>query len=963
MTTNENNALTTVETTTMPRHATDKYKMMIDCMDEGYCIIRMLYDKNGKATDWRYLEVNHAFELNNGLYNATGKTIREMAPDIEYKWVEIYDKVARSGEPIRFIEDSKALNRIFNLYAFRIGDPEERLVAVIFTDITLQAKAEEQLKLSKEKQAFMLKLTDSIRFVSDPAKIQFSAATLLGEHLGAARAGYAETQPDDSKVAVTLHYTDGVRGMEGVYSYEDYGMDLLNDLLAGKTVVRSDIANDPTLTKAEKQAHAVLDLGATLNIPLVKEGKLVAIMFVHFKNAHQWTENEIEIAEETAERTWATVERAKAEQALKESEAHYRALVEGHTQAVWETDPDGIIVAGSQSWMSYTGQTTAEFVGYGWLNAVHPDDREYAERQWREAVAAKRIVNAEFRIQFATGGYRWSNVRAVPVLDSEGKIQKWVGMNIDIQERKETEEELRQQRLQLSKVQEIGGVAGIDIDITDKLNGQRTPEYLRIHGLPGDTQNETHQDWLNRLHPEDRDKAAEALQTALEGKGNVYQNEYRIIRPSDRQVRWIYVKADIVRDSRGEAVRLIGAHIDITSQKESEMALWEAERKYREQLEKEVTDRTLQLNESKELIQATLDASFDMIQVFKAVRDKSGEIIDFIWILNNDVAASIYGDVIGQSLLERNPGVVETGIFAHFVEVTETGVPQRYEKYYQHEQFDGWIHQSVVKVDDGVATSTTDITERKLAEKQILGLNTMLSAKNRELEAMNSELTTFNNIAANDYNETFRALYLNLENLIKSDAARLSNTGKANLRKAQSAIQKMKMLTEDIVAFSKLPSIDGAVSEIDLNHTLNDVLDDFRDKINFTGITITAEDLPVINGFPLLTSLLFHHVIDNALKFRNEESPRLNISFTTVTKGTPPMPYFQITFADNGIGIPEEEQENIFNIFHTLHPKGTYRGSGIGLAVCRKIMALHKGYISALPNAGGGTIISCLFPA
>lgn len=124
--------------------------------------------------------VYHVPDRHKRIYRAIHADYRNYS---EYKWVEIYDKVARSGEPIRFIEDSKALNRIFNLYAFRIGDPEERLVAVIFTDITLQVKAEEQLRLSKEKQVFMLKLTDSIRFVSDPAKIQFSAATLLGEYL------------------------------------------------------------------------------------------------------------------------------------------------------------------------------------------------------------------------------------------------------------------------------------------------------------------------------------------------------------------------------------------------------------------------------------------------------------------------------------------------------------------------------------------------------------------------------------------------------------------------------------------------------------------------------------------------------------------------------------------------------------------------------------------------------------
>ena len=123
--------------------------------------------------------------------------------------------------------------------------------------------------------------------------------------------------------------------------------------------------------------------------------------------------------------------------------------------------------------------------------------------------------------------------------------------------------------------------------------------------------------------------------------------------------------------------------------------------------------------ENQELLQATLDSSINMIQVFKALRDESGKIIDFVWIVNNATSERFYGEVTGKRLLERNPGVLETGIFNHFVEVTESGIPQQYEKHYVYEQFDGWFHQSAVKLNDGVATSTLDITDRKRAEQSV----------------------------------------------------------------------------------------------------------------------------------------------------------------------------------------------------------------------------------------------------
>jgi PAS domain S-box-containing protein len=127
---------------------------------------------------------------------------------------------------------------------------------------------------------------------------------------------------------------------------------------------------------------------------------------------------------------------------LRDSEERFRKLVEVNAQAVWETNAAGEVVADSPSWRAYTGQTFNEWKGYGWVNAVHPDDRGFAERQWREAVAAGRDVNAEFRLKCARGGWRWTNVRATPLLNADGSIRKWVGMNIDIDARKRAEDAL-----------------------------------------------------------------------------------------------------------------------------------------------------------------------------------------------------------------------------------------------------------------------------------------------------------------------------------------------------------------------------------------------------------------------------------------------------------------------------------------------------------------------------------------
>ena len=134
-------------------------------------------------------------------------------------------------------------------------------------------------------------------------------------------------------------------------------------------------------------------------------------------------------------------DRERARQKLQSSEARFRALVETMAQAVWETDAEGAVVADSPSWRAYTGQTREQSLGFGWLAAVHRDDRARAEHEWRTAVAAGHDVDAEFRLKGPNDSWRWTNFRAAPIRAADGRILKWVGMNLDVSQRKQAEVE------------------------------------------------------------------------------------------------------------------------------------------------------------------------------------------------------------------------------------------------------------------------------------------------------------------------------------------------------------------------------------------------------------------------------------------------------------------------------------------------------------------------------------------
>ncbi|MBR0786259.1 PAS domain-containing hybrid sensor histidine kinase/response regulator [Bradyrhizobium iriomotense] len=140
---------------------------------------------------------------------------------------------------------------------------------------------------------------------------------------------------------------------------------------------------------------------------------------------------------------------------------------------------------------------------------------------------------------------------------------------------------LQEREAELARIQRIGKVGGLEVDFREGFKNRRSPEYLMIHGLPPEAIDESHEDWVNRIHPDDRDAAVKHFFEALSGTSEDYTAEYRIIRPSDGETRWIRVVAKFERDKDGRAIRLVGAHIDITDQMLARETLRESEERFR----------------------------------------------------------------------------------------------------------------------------------------------------------------------------------------------------------------------------------------------------------------------------------------------------------------------------------------------------------------------------------------------
>lgn len=141
-----------------------KYKALFDAIDEGFCIVEVRFDENGKAEDYLFVEANPAFEKQTGIVGAVGRTMRELRPNHEAHWFQIYGDIARTGQPARFQARAAALNRFYDVYAFRVGEPGQNRVAVLFNDIGPRKRAEEALQeASRRKDEFLAILAHELR--------------------------------------------------------------------------------------------------------------------------------------------------------------------------------------------------------------------------------------------------------------------------------------------------------------------------------------------------------------------------------------------------------------------------------------------------------------------------------------------------------------------------------------------------------------------------------------------------------------------------------------------------------------------------------------------------------------------------------------------------------------------------------------------------------------------------------
>lgn len=523
----------------------------------------------------------------------------------------------------------------------------------------------------------------------------------------------------------------------------------------------------------------------------------------------------------------------------------------------------------------------------------------------------------------------------------------WIGMIItDVTEtvlaRQQADDAAREQEVQRRMMQEALDKSPVSIVITSSL---RDPQTGQITDFAYRLANrEAHR--LSNLPPED-DLLARTLLTAFPGDldSGIFNQFRRVVDTGEPMAaethyqhggvdKWFYIRA--ARHGDG----FIQTTLDITPVKEAEAA----------------TERQA------DLMRTILDNAQTAVSLHSVIRDRDGRIADFRTVLANKLVMEIWGDTADQNLnqtfLEYRPEAAGTAEFNRYAQVVETGEPAQFEYIYR----DRVYSINIARAGDGVVLSSIDVTSDRQYRQQLEQINAELKRSNESLQA-------FAYIASHDLQEPLRKIISFSSILTHQHTGQLDPSGQDMLNRMQLAAGRMSDLIRDLLTYARIGSQPDAFRPVDLSGLVHDLLDDMDMAIQSAGATVDVGPLPHLSGDTVQLRQLFQNLISNALKFRRDGVPPVvQISGERVGAHTLPSSltelrgtthdYWVIRVADNGIGFAPEYADRIFQVFQRLHGRSQYSGTGIGLAIVRKVAEQHGGTVVAESQPGIGSAFS-----
>lgn len=374
------------------------------------------------------------------------------------------------------------------------------------------------------------------------------------------------------------------------------------------------------------------------------------------------------------------------------------------------------------------------------------------------------------------------------------------------------------------------------------------------------------------------------------------------------------------------------------------------------------------------IIQGIYETSPNAIDVKKAVINDKRELIDFEYITVNKAFQDLFRqenhNILGKKLKEL--ARVQSLHFDFFKKVFESKQPAHFEFYDDH--LEKWLELHVSHIPNGLVTTTTDITIRKKAVdllsqsyQNLKATTGQLAASNKVLENSNQDLMQFASVASHDLKEPLRKIET-FGNLLQHKLQdRFEKEELHYLDKIINASQRMKSLIDDILLFAKMTGTNLRMEEVDLNTVIQRVSDDLEIPIREKNAQLIVGDLPAVRAVKIQMHQLFQNLLSNALKFNDKDKPVIAIESVAISKtlaqklNISVKDFTAVRVKDNGIGFQDQYNEKIFGLFQRLHGS-KFEGTGIGLAIGRKIIENHNGFITVESKPGKGTEFTVVFP-
>jgi PAS domain S-box-containing protein len=864
-------------------------------------------------------------------------------------WNEIWDTIGPmweevcQGRSFGFDDFKLSINRFgyfedcyFNFSYSPVPDDAGRVggVLVTFTETTRRV-------LTERRQAFQLELSQRLRHTPDALAVQAIASELLGTFAGAARVGYGEIDIAAGTVSVARDWArPGFSSLAGeARPLDSFGPDIIAVLRRGEVLRLEDIAADPRSAPYEA-GYASIDTASLLIVPLLKAGQLSAILYLHDPAPRHWSDEDAWLAQYVAESTWEAVERARAQEQLAESEDHYRHSVELNANVQWTARPDGQLGHISSRWHEWTGTSG---LGDGWSEAVHPDDRTRALRQWSHALATGEPYDVELRCRVRDGSYRWMHSTAHPRRDASGQISAWYGATQDIHAYKTALDAIAKREQEFRALAEaMPNHAWVATP-----GGELSWFNRRVYEYTGAQEGQLDgAGWGTVVHADDLPHSLESWSAAL-ASGMHYETEFRL-RNGAGLFRWFIARALPVRDEAGTILKWIGTNTDVHEHKTAAAELTRLNSNLEVEISRRTADRDRMWRLSTDIM---LVAHFDsrIVATNPAWRDVLGweeaelKGLPFMQLVHPDDVPATTSEAQRLSQGART---------LHFEN-----------RYRCKNGSYRWLSWTAVPDNRFIHALARDITADK-EQAQALHNAERALRQAQKMEAV-GQLTGG---LAHDFNNLLAGISGNLEMMqVHLKMGRGDNLA-AYVGNAMANVDRAAALTHRLLAFSRQQALDPKVVSI------NELVASMEDLVNRTigpaiGFeTRLAHPLGATRCDPnqlenALLNLVInardampeggHLLIQTANFDAAHQAPPAGVS---VQEGR----YVVLSVTDSGSGMTQEVLMRAFDPFFTTKPMG--KGTGLGLSMIYGFVAQSGGHIGINSTPGKGTTVTLMLP-